>query len=71
MRREIDVKGIFRYANCYPRAVSMVAAGKVDLKPLVSHRFALENVKDAFEIANRPASGAMKIIIQCSGSKIQ
>ena len=71
MRREIAVRGVFRYANCYPRAVSMVAAGKVDLKPLVSHRFPLENVKRAFETANSPASGAMKIIIKCSGSKIQ
>ena len=49
----------------------MVAAGKVDLKPLVSHRFALENVQRAFETANCPESGAMKIVIKCSGSKIQ
>ena len=71
MRREIEVRGIFRYANCYPKAISMVAAGKVDLKPLVSHRFALENVQRAFETARNPACGAMKIIINCSGSKIQ
>ena len=71
MRREIDVRGVFRYANCYPRAISMVAAGKMDLKPLVSHRFVLEDVKRAFEAAKNPASGAMKVIICCSGSKIQ
>ena len=71
MRREVEVRGIFRYANCYPKAISMVAAGMVDLKPLVSHRFALENVKRAFDTARNPACEAMKIIINCSGSKIQ
>ena len=71
MRREIDVRGIFRYANCYPRAISMVATRKVDLKPLVSHRFPLEEVQEAFETSKRPKSGVMKIIIKCRGSAIQ
>ena len=71
MRREIDVRGIFRYANCYPRAISMVATGKVDLKPLVSHRFPLEKVQEAFQTSKCPKSGAMKIMIKCRGSAIQ
>jgi D-xylulose reductase len=32
----------------YPLAIALVAAGKIDLKPLVTHRYAFEDVGKAF-----------------------
>ncbi|XP_077498259.1 sorbitol dehydrogenase-like [Amblyomma americanum] len=64
--REIDIRGIFRYANCYPTALAMVASGKVDVKPLVTHHFKLESAVEAFQTAKTGAGGAIKVVIDCS-----
>jgi L-iditol 2-dehydrogenase len=63
--REVDIRGIFRYANCYSKAIDMVASGKVDVKPLITHRFKLEETVAAFETAKTGAGGAIKVMIKC------
>lgn len=61
---EIDLQFQYRYSNQYPKAIRLVAGGLIDLKPLVTHRFALENAVDAFHVAADPAQGAIKVQIQ-------
>ncbi|CAL1280560.1 unnamed protein product [Larinioides sclopetarius] len=62
--REVDIKGIFRYAHCYPTAIELVSSGVIDVKPLITHHFNLENMLKAFETS---ASGAaIKVLIHCS-----
>jgi len=50
----------------YPTALSMVASGAVNVKPLVTHRFQLEQSLEAFETARTGAGGAIKVMIACS-----
>ncbi|XP_066910749.1 sorbitol dehydrogenase-like [Clytia hemisphaerica] len=65
-RKEIDIRGVFRYANCYPVALNMVASGQINVKLLVTHRFALEDSHDAFRTSASNKDGAIKVMIKCS-----
>lgn len=60
---EIDLKFQYRYHDVYPKAISLVAAGIIDLKPLVSHRFKLEEGVEAFKTASTPGAKAIKVQI--------
>ncbi|KAF9482543.1 GroES-like protein [Pholiota conissans] len=61
---EIDVSFQYRYANQYPKAIRLVAGGLINIKPLVTHRFKLEDAVAAFHVAADPAQGAIKVQIQ-------
>lgn len=58
---EINVTGVFRYANTWPVAIELVATGKVDLDSLVTGRFDLDHVREAFESDRDPRS--MKSVV--------
>ncbi|KAG2471332.1 DHSO dehydrogenase, partial [Polypterus senegalus] len=62
--REVDIRGIFRYCNTWPMAISMLASKKVNVKPLVTHRFPLEKALEAFETTRRGLG--VKVIIRCN-----
>jgi len=64
--REVDIRGVFRYKNTYPTAIAMLASGQINVKPLVTHRFKLEEAVKAFETAHSGAGGAIKVIIKCA-----
>lgn len=64
--REVVIKGVFRYANCYPAAIQLVAGGQVDLDALVTHRYAFDQTPEAFEFADRDKKTSMKVMIDVS-----
>ena len=45
------------------RLMEMVAQGRVDLSPLVTHRFALESIHEAFEVFSQQREGVLKVAI--------
>ncbi|KAK7076549.1 hypothetical protein SK128_005822 [Halocaridina rubra] len=63
--REVDVMGVFRYINCYPIAIDMIAKGLIDVKPLITHRFKFEDYRKAFELFKSGEDGAIKCMISC------
>lgn len=44
----------------------MVASGKVNIKPLVTHRFTMDETMDAIEIAASRKPGVLKCMIACN-----
>ncbi|XP_043926207.1 sorbitol dehydrogenase [Protopterus annectens] len=61
--REVDIKGIFRYCNTWPMAIAMLASKKVDVRPLVTHRFNLEQALEAFETTKKGLG--IKVMMKC------
>jgi len=49
--KEATVEHIFRYAHVYPRAVSLIASGQIDVKPMITDLFPLERGVEAFDFA--------------------
>lgn len=47
----------------YERAQELVRTGRLDLEPMVTHRFALDDVAEAFATAASKAGGAIKVIV--------
>ncbi|XP_068622760.1 sorbitol dehydrogenase-like [Battus philenor] len=62
--REVDIRGIFRYVNEYPIALSMVASGQINVKPLVSHHYSLEETLEAYEVARQGLGIKVMIHVQ-------
>ncbi|KAH8116780.1 xylitol dehydrogenase [Phellopilus nigrolimitatus] len=48
--KELDIKGSHRYGpGDYALAISLTSSGKIDLKSLITHRFAFDDAPSAFE----------------------
>jgi len=64
MAREYDVRTVFRYANCYPAALSLIAAGRVDLAPLRTHEFPLARTEDAIRQVIEHKAETVKVLVK-------
>ncbi|HUH08222.1 MAG TPA: alcohol dehydrogenase catalytic domain-containing protein [Egibacteraceae bacterium] len=65
-RKGLTIAVARRMGDVYPRAIGMVAQRRIDLASLVTHRFPLTEVAQAFEVAG--AREGLKVVIHPSGS---
>ncbi len=47
----------------YQIALGLLASGRVRAEPLLTHRFPLDRIGDAFAAADKRASGAIKVLV--------
>jgi threonine dehydrogenase-like Zn-dependent dehydrogenase len=45
------------------RLLSVVKSGAIDLRPLVTHRFKLDQIKEAYELFSNQRDGVLKVAI--------
>jgi L-idonate 5-dehydrogenase len=63
MNKEINLIGSMRYGNVFDEAIRLVAAGRIDLRPLINAVFPLKDSVKAFEFAADKAR-SFKVQIQ-------
>jgi len=66
--KELRIETVFRYANIFPRAVALLASGKIDVKPLISRTFPFEQSVEAFQFAAQGAPDVIKTQIAFPGA---
>ena len=65
--KEVDIIGSFRYANTYPLCISLMSSKRIDISPLITHRFgwSSEQLQAGFQTAlHHERSGAIKVMFQ-------
>ncbi len=62
--KEARIETVFRYAHVYPRALRLMGAGKIDLKPFITDTFTFKEGIRAFEYACTPKPGSVKVQIE-------
>jgi L-iditol 2-dehydrogenase len=61
--KEVDIRGIFRYANAYSPAIKLVSKGKIDVKSMITTRFPLEKVQEALEYPGKHPGTCIKVMV--------
>ncbi|NAZ83187.1 alcohol dehydrogenase catalytic domain-containing protein [Kineococcus sp. R8] len=59
--RELNVTGVFRYVDTWPRGIALTTAGTVHLDDMVTARYSLDQVEDALNADSDPSS--MKAVV--------
>ncbi|MFC1484410.1 zinc-binding dehydrogenase [Candidatus Neomarinimicrobiota bacterium] len=60
-RKGLTIKLSRRMKYAYPRAIHLVQTGQIDVKSLVTHRFAADDYREAFNVAGRREG--LKVVI--------
>jgi D-xylulose reductase len=64
MTKGVTIETVFRYAHVYPRALSLIESGKINLKPLITDTFPFDRGVEAFELAASRKPTTVKVMIE-------
>ena len=61
--KEARIESIFRYAHVFPRALALMGSRRLDVRPLLTDRYAFADAVAAFEYAANPQPASVKVQI--------
>jgi D-xylulose reductase len=62
--KEARIESVFRYAHVFPRALSLMSAGKIDVKPLITNKFTFDDSVEAFDFASDMPPSSVKVQVE-------
>jgi len=62
--KELTFKTVFRYRHIYPMAIDAVAAGKVDLKGIVTNIFDFDDIQNAMDKSVSDKANIVKAVVK-------
>ena len=62
--KEARIETIFRYAHVFPRALALMGSRKIDVRPLITDRYAFVDSIAAFDYACDPRPTSVKVQIE-------
>ena len=66
-RGEVDIYNVRRQADCVQPALDLIDSGKIDVDFMLTHRFAFEDSKQAFDLVAAYGDGVIKAVIEMPG----
>lgn len=65
--KELTFKTVFRYRHIYPMAIDAVAAGKVNLKGIVTDVFGFDDMQEAMDRSVTDKANIVKAVVRIAG----
>ena len=59
---ELRLSLVNRYNNTWPLAIELVSSGRVDVNPLITHHFPLEESADALTLGSRVTDSVKAVV---------
>jgi threonine dehydrogenase-like Zn-dependent dehydrogenase len=66
--KELNFKACRRQKGCIAPVIQLLDQGQIDVSPLLTHRFPLERIREAFELVAAYQDGVIKAVLDLSSA---
>lgn len=68
-RKELSFTNVRRQIGCVGPVIEMIAQGQIDTAPLLTHRFPLQRLREAFELVAGYRDGVIKAVVDLTSAE--